>query len=515
MTVGGLIHNLTVFADFYEQARADIDRAEGATKPWYIGNRDANADEMQRDFRATVAIDRVRAYVLVKYGADLTIGTARRLLGDLIRLCALTVKAAEELTLEGAMDELEAAESRRDNADIFETKGARAGDEQKAFPSQTLRTPAQLLEAFARAAAQFPACPRIVAFLDSAREDGLVTVPSSFIPRKADGQPVVGQLNIGGTSKTVFGPNATFYGIGGARIASESGNLNVGFVLYGAGNDDAVTMFREFGSEAGAVVHVHDLVRGIQNYDSPLVLWSLIVYRTLQGSAWLSQIDGTTENPALHFNPFAASVETLKRLLARKESLIERLLAGPNDAELSARELALLEAHLRQPVSLATIQQEKKATAYTSTEAVRNKLTLIRDFNRDFQARGEADSPEKQSEARPTDGPTAPNRKRSTERGEGRAKVIAALTKHHQYADGSCLNLEPIGNNELAKAAGVSPSTASTFFNNEFEGHTKYKALCRNSGRLVAALKLLNNEFSPHDLYGRRPAGEDDRDDRD
>jgi hypothetical protein len=61
------------------------------------------------------------------------------------------------------------------------------------------------------------------------------------------------------------------------------------------------------------------------------VLWSLIVYATLQGSAWLSQIDGSNENPALQFNPFTASVETLKRLLAGNESWIERLLAGPND----------------------------------------------------------------------------------------------------------------------------------------------------------------------------------------
>jgi hypothetical protein len=110
-------------------------------------------------------------------------------------------------------------------------------------------------------------------------------------------------------------------------------------------------------------------------------------------------------------------------------------------------------------------------------------------------------------------GQTGQAPKRSTERGEGRVKLIAALTKHHQYADGGCLNQEPIGNNELAKAAGVSPSTASAFFTGEFEGHTKYKALCRDSGRLAAAIKLLNSEFSPHDLYGRRPAGEDDRDD--
>jgi hypothetical protein len=108
MSVGGLIHNLTLFADFYERASADIDRESGVEKPWYIGQRDANADVMQREFRATGAIDRVRAYVLANFGADLTLGTARRLLGDLVRRCGLTLDAAEEMTLEAAMDRLEA-----------------------------------------------------------------------------------------------------------------------------------------------------------------------------------------------------------------------------------------------------------------------------------------------------------------------------------------------------------------------------------------------------------------------
>jgi len=102
--------------------------------------------------------------------------------------------------------------------------------------------------------------------------------------------------------------------------------------------------------------------------------------------------------------------------------------------------------------------------------------------------------------------------KRSTERGEGRVKLIAALTKFHKYADGSCLNLEPIGNNELAKAAHVSPSTASAFFNDKFGGHTKYKAICRDPGALAVVLKLLNNEFAPHHLYGYlQPPSEGDR----
>jgi nucleoside phosphorylase len=108
MTVAGLIHNLTIFADFYERASIEINRAEPVLKPSHIGNRDANADVMQRNFRATLAINRVRAYVLAKYGADLTIGSARQLLGDLVRTCRLTVDVAEGLALEAAMDRLDA-----------------------------------------------------------------------------------------------------------------------------------------------------------------------------------------------------------------------------------------------------------------------------------------------------------------------------------------------------------------------------------------------------------------------
>jgi hypothetical protein len=82
-----------------------------------------------------------------------------------------------------------------------------------------------------------------------------------------------------------------------------------------------------------------------------------------------------------------------------------------------------------------------------------------------------------------------------------RDRLIDALTSHHQYENGSCLNPEPIGNNDLALMANVSRSTASEFFKREFRGHSKYKLLCRRSGDLVVALKLLNNEFPPYMLY--------------
>jgi hypothetical protein len=70
---------------------------------------------------------------------------------------------------------------------------------------------------------------------------------------------------------------------------------------------------------------------------------------------------------------------------APNSGLIERLLAGPDDAELSPREMAMLEAHLAQPVSMATIQREKQATGESATNAQRNKLKLIRDFNRNLR----------------------------------------------------------------------------------------------------------------------------------
>ena len=63
-----------------------------------------------------MAVERARpTYVLAHYGEDLTIGTARRILGDLIRKCGLSVDAAEILPLEAAMDRLDAANSPSSN----------------------------------------------------------------------------------------------------------------------------------------------------------------------------------------------------------------------------------------------------------------------------------------------------------------------------------------------------------------------------------------------------------------
>jgi len=107
--------------------------------------------------------------------------------------------------------------------------------------------------------------------------------------------------------------------------------------------------------------------------------------------------------------------------------------------------------------------------------------------------------------------------KRSTVRGEARDKLIAALTAHHRYEDGSCLETRVIGVNELARIAEVSPSTAKVFFDREFNrgekgGHARYRALCQTPGRLAISLRALRGEIAPHLLYGRRPTSEAKRD---
>lgn len=125
--------------------------------------------------------------------------------------------------------------------------------------------------------------------------------------------------------------------------------------------------------------------------------------KVLAGAAeiLLTAVGGTPEakagmNPADADRAFEQFKEATGQLRnAIKGQFVERLLAGPADAELSPRDMALLEAHLQQPVSFATIQQEKKATGHSPTEAARNKLTLIRDFNRGFQGQGDADEAEK------------------------------------------------------------------------------------------------------------------------
>jgi hypothetical protein len=138
-------------------------------------------------------------------------------------------------------------------------------------------------------------------------------------------------------------------------------------------------------------------------------------------------------------------------------SFIDRLLAGPDDAELTPRELALLEAHLKQPIDSATVQQERREHLKGESETwnCHSKLKLMRDFNRNLQratVEGDAGDDQQEDSASSSTAQKKTKTKKSTVRGEGDIKIVSALTKHHQYADGGCLNLTPIGHRKIAPA---------------------------------------------------------------
>jgi hypothetical protein len=96
--------------------------------------------------------------------------------------------------------------------------------------------------------------------------------------------------------------------------------------------------------------------------------------------------------------------------------------------------------------------------------------------------------------------------KRSTTRGEARAKIIGALTAHHNYADGGCLNQDPISVTKLAGTSQAGKASASRFFAAIFGGHAKYRNVyCKNKHLLLTALKKLNGDYAVDELFGGTP----------
>ncbi len=107
MTIDDLIHNLALFADFYERASAAIERAEPIEKPWQFANREAHTHELIAQFRECRDIDRVRAYAYAQYSSDLTLTAAHRFKADVIRQGKLSVAHAGALLLTAALDLLD------------------------------------------------------------------------------------------------------------------------------------------------------------------------------------------------------------------------------------------------------------------------------------------------------------------------------------------------------------------------------------------------------------------------
>ncbi len=100
------------------------------------------------------------------------------------------------------------------------------------------------------------------------------------------------------------------------------------------------------------------------------------------------------------------------------------------------------------------------------------------------------------------------NSKKSTFRGEARAKIISALSMHHKYENGQCdKSTGPIVSNKLARQADVGKASVTRFFQGEFPdgGRTEYNRTCGNYDQLVRFLQRLNDESLPPRTHSLKP----------
>ena len=174
-----------------------------------------------------------------------------------------------------------------------------------------------------------------------------------------------------------------------------------------------------------------------------------------------------------------------------------------------------LSKHNREAVQRALAHLDPNELRHLEALARQESITTGRRIEAHADGGAERSTPleEGDEQAEVSGGPSAVAKKKSTVKGEAQAKIIAALTLHHKYRDESYLNREPIAVNKLAQQAKCSKSSVSRFFQQQFGGHDKYRGLCsRESLNLVTSLKLLNQEFTPRALFGRKPPGEGGKD---
>jgi len=155
---------------------------------------------------------------------------------------------------------------------------------------------------------------------------------------------------------------------------------------------------------------------------------------------------------------------------------------------------------------IATLKQPSDARppAMSSSFPAELRQEIEADLGGDLEGVGQSDDQPTSPNVEPRAGTeNKSNGKKSTSKGEAEAKLIAALNHWHQYEkNGSCMNTEPIKNNELARRAKVAKGSASAFFQKHFKGHVQYRTACLKPQILPSIMRALNGEIRPCHLLG-------------
>lgn len=307
-------------------------------------------------------------------------------------------------------------------------------------------------------------------------------------------------------------PKGWYGPVGHGTIADNAGHLHPVLTLIGGAGvapPEGALMFVGLARRAGALCYSLPDGLALAGGDSnlPELTWYHTLYAYLKGTDFVFEGPGYSR---MH-NLFAASVTVLRRIRDWCEGRPGPALAGCLRPGVPDVEGQADFRNLR-PMTPAehaeALAAEQRATPHTPP----------------------AEAGEKQGEGRPPAAPekgtggqeertpapavhrpqptSTPRAKKSTKRGDADAKLVAALTAHHKYHNGSVGHLEYIGSNALARKADVAKRSAHRFFENRFEGHDKYQRMCKDAHSLAAALKAINGEFQPFEFYSARSPDE-------
>jgi hypothetical protein len=199
----------------------------------------------------------------------------------------------------------------------------------------------------------------------------------------------------------------------------------------------------------------------------------------------------STEKTLRYLSAFVKACE--ERLVEQHTyRTLEEMQASGYDFKLAADELEDLKSFLRDQSCFEWMANGVDAEQSSARQSFQHLLKAIVQFVRETRTEEQKATQSQPKPAR-SRGPGRP--RLNQQPSDSETLLIAALTRHHQYNNGSCLNPAPVGNNELARMAKVVQSTCSLFFKQTFGNHKAYKVMCHKLDPLIAKLRYLNREL--------------------
>lgn len=129
-------------------------------------------------------------------------------------------------------------------------------------------------------------------------------------------------------------------------------------------------------------------------------------------------------------------------------------------------------------------------------------LSSIEEFHDELNDRHKSRKPQK-TNGRATGKASPPNKPHGLKWTEKQTLIISALVRHHEYENKTCMNFDPIDQNQAAQRLEISSGTFTTFWEKAFSNNGKkgtykvYQQFCMSGDLLNKAIEMLTDGIMP------------------